>query len=177
VIPAISKIGKQGGVVTALKTILFTIIAPGTVTVLVPYLLRASGFEILALPLGNWHAVGVMFILIGGAIYLWCAWDFTFKGKGTPNPDAPPTELVVSGLYKFVRNPMYVGVVSVVFGEAIWFESTTLLVYAVLLLLGFHLRVVQYEEPVLRQQFGEPYVRYCSSVPRWIPRRLQSAQR
>jgi protein-S-isoprenylcysteine O-methyltransferase Ste14 len=132
----------------------------------------------LALPLGNWRVLGAVFIVLGAAIYLWCAWDFTFKGKGTPNPDAPPTELVVSGLYRFVRNPMYVGVVSVVFGEAIWFESTTLIVFAALLLLGFHLRVVQYEEPVLRRQFGESYVRYCSTVPRWIPgRRLLSKQR
>jgi protein-S-isoprenylcysteine O-methyltransferase Ste14 len=156
---------------TALKTILFTIIAPGTVTVLVPCLLRASGFEISTLPLDNWRVLGVALILVGGAIYLWCAWDFTFKGKGTPNPDAPPTELVVSGLYRFVRNPMYVGVGSVVFGEAIWFESTTLLIFAGLLPLAFHLRVIHFEEPVLRHQFGETYMRYCDTVPRWIPNR------
>ena len=152
-----------------LKTLIFTVLVPGTVTVLVPYLLLSSGFELFSIEISIFRFLGLVPILLGTLMYLSCAWDFTFVGKGTPAPIDPPKELVVRGLYRFVRNPMYAGVALVLFGEAVLFQSGMLFVYAALVLLGFHLFVVCYEEPTLRRKFGESYEQYCRRVPRWVP--------
>lgn len=101
---------------------------------------------------------------------VWCFWDFLAKGKGTPAPMDPPKELVVSGLYKYVRNPMYVGVLFVILGHFLWFGFWNLLIYAALVLLAFHSFVIFYEEPNLKQRFGAAYEEYLKRVPRWIPR-------
>ena len=154
----------------ALKTLVFTILVPGTVTVLVPYLLLSSGSARFSLAIGPVRYFGWVPILFGASMYLWCAWDFTFAGKGTPAPIDAPKELVVRGLYRIVRNPMYLGVLFVVLGEALVFGSPSLLGYAVLLLTVFHLFIVFYEEPTLRRKFGASYERYCDSVSRWVPR-------
>lgn len=95
---------------------------------------------------------------------------FVRRGRGTLVPTAPTQELVISGLYRFVRNPMYVGVLAVVLGEALLFGSPWLLSWAALLAIVFHLFVVAYEEPTLRRAYGEEYDRFCAQVPRWIPR-------
>ena len=153
-----------------LRTFLFTILAPGTVTVLIPYLLlsaRRGGVAVL----GPLRFLGFAPLLLGVAIYVWCARDFATRGQGTPAPYDPPRRLVMSGFYQFVRNPIYVGVLLIVLGEAILFHAPALLPYAALLFLAFHLRVLSYEEPTLRRMFGEAYVRYCAAVPRWLPRR------
>ena len=152
-----------------LKTLIFTVVVPGTVTVWIPYSLLPSRSEPFSVDFGVFRFLGLVPILLGALIYFWCAWDFTFTGRGTPAPIDPPKELVVRGLYRHVRNPMYVGVSLVIFGEFVLFEATILLVYAVLLLLGFHLFIVFYEEPTLRQKFGKLYDQYCQAVPRWIP--------
>jgi protein-S-isoprenylcysteine O-methyltransferase Ste14 len=108
--------------------------------------------------------------LLGAAIYFWCAWDFTFAGKGTPAPIYPPKELVATGLYRYVRNPMYAGILTLLLGEALFFASWRLLEYAGFVFLAFHLFVTLYEEPALRQKFGDSYKRYCATVSRWIPK-------
>jgi protein-S-isoprenylcysteine O-methyltransferase Ste14 len=154
--------------VALIKTIIFTILVPGTVTVLVPYWLLSSSPS-PPLRLGPFRYFGLIPILIGAAIYFWCAWDFTFAGRGTPAPIDPPKELVVRGLYRYVRNPMYVGILSILVGEALLFSSRTLLVYTVIVFTLFFLFVTIYEEPHLKKKFGEPYRRYCNSVPRWLP--------
>ena len=154
----------------ALKTSLFTILVPGTVTVLVPYLLLTSGFQLFPMENGAWRILGLPPVLLGALTYLWCAWDFTFTGRGTPAPIDPPKELVVKGLYRYVRNPMYVGITLILTGEALLFESAVLVLYAGLLLVCAHLFIVYYEEPTLRRLFGASYESYCKSVPRWIPR-------
>ena len=153
----------------ALKTLIFTVVAPGTVTVIVPYWLLSSGVKLFSVEIGVFRFLGVAPILLGVLIYLRCAWDFTFVGRGTPAPLDPPKQLVISGLYRWLRNPMYLGVALMLFGEAVLFESALLFGYAALALLGFHLRVVHYEEPALRRKFGESYEQYCNSVPRWVP--------
>ena len=154
---------------TALKTLLFTILVPGTVALLAPWALLANVPEPLAVELGWSRWLGLALILVGAAVYFRCAWDFTFAGKGTPAPWDPPRRLVAGGLYQLSRNPMYVGVVTVLAGEAVICQSSVLLVYALAVAAGFHLRVLYYEEPVLRLKFGEPYERYCRAVPRWLP--------
>ena len=154
----------------ALKTLLFTILAPGTVTVLVPYLLLTSGFQLFPVEIGALRILGLPPILLGALTYLWCAWDFTFTGRGSPAPIDPPKELVVKGLYRYVRNPMYVGITLILLGEALLFESAVLFLYAGLLLVCANPFIVYYEEPTLKRLFGASYESYCKSVPRWIPR-------
>jgi protein-S-isoprenylcysteine O-methyltransferase Ste14 len=95
---------------------------------------------------------------------------FAWKGLGTPAPIAPTKHLVVSGFYRYVRNPMYVGVVSAILGQALLFGDVRLLAYAAAVWLATFLFVVVYEEPALRRQFGEEYANFRKHVPRWIPR-------
>ena len=152
-----------------LRSIFFTFLLPGTVTVLVPYWIisstRAAGF-------GNnpLRYLGSPLILIGAAGLLWCIWDFFSAGRGTLAPIDPPRRLVVRGLYRYVRNPMYVSVMTILLGEAIFFESTAILFEAGVFIFLAHSFVVLYEEPVLQQKFGESYEGYKQTVGRWIPR-------
>jgi protein-S-isoprenylcysteine O-methyltransferase Ste14 len=109
--------------------------------------------------------------MIGGAAaLLYCIWEFFSRGRGTLAPVDPPKNLVVRGLYQYVRNPMYVSVVTVLLGEAIFFLSVPVLIEAGIFVLMVHLFVVFYEEPVLKRQFGESYERCFQTVGRWIPR-------
>jgi protein-S-isoprenylcysteine O-methyltransferase Ste14 len=151
-----------------LKTLLFTLLAPCSVTLAVPYLLLRSRAEIFPVHWNSLQLAGIVLIIAGVAIYIWCAGDFISKGKGTPAPYEPPKELVIKGLYRYSRNPMYVGVLSVVAGEALFFTSLSILIYTLALLLLFHLRVTLYEEPTLKRLFGQSFDDYCGRVPRWL---------
>lgn len=146
------------------KTLLFTVVMPGTVGVYVPQALKSGG---LALPVVL-RTAGMALFAGGVAIYLWCAWNFVTKGLGTPAPIDAPRVLVVRGPYLFTRNPMYVGVLAVIFGQAIYYNSRSVGMYGALVLLAFHLFVRVYEEPTLRRQFGSQYEEYSRKVPRWI---------
>ena len=101
---------------------------------------------------------------------IWCFWDFLAKGGGTPAPVEPPRELVVAGLYKYVRNPMYVGVLLMIIGHFLWFGYWNLLIYAAVVFIAFNTFVAFYEEPNLKTRFGTTYEDYLKRVPRWIPR-------
>ena len=155
-----------------LKTIVFTFLVPGSVTILVPYLLLSSR-PVPPLELGPVRYFGTLPILVGAAIYFWCAWDFTFAGRGTPAPIDPPKELVVRGLYRYVRNPIYIGILLILLGEALLFASQRLFAYLAVMFIVYFLVVVLYEEPTLKHKFGESYRKYCKDVPRWIPVRLR----
>ncbi len=153
----------------ALKTLIFSILVPGSVAGFVPWLLlQGSGGAVLLLP-SIWM-VGFLPLLLGVGLYLWCAGAFTFIGKGTPAPIDAPKVLVIQGPYQWVRNPMYLAVLSVVIGEAILFRSLLLVEYALLVWLVVHLFVVFVEEPSLRGQFGGSYETYLHTVRRWLPR-------
>jgi protein-S-isoprenylcysteine O-methyltransferase Ste14 len=102
---------------------------------------------------------------------LWCAADFVRKGQGTPAPIDPPKKLVTSGLYRYVRNPMYLGALLFSFGNVLWYGSPLLLGYVAFLWMGFQGFIFAYEEPHLRKTFGQAYLDYCQATPRWIPRR------
>lgn len=154
---------------TALKTLLWSVFVPGTLTIVVPYLLLTSKLELFPMRLSSLRFVGLIPIASGALLYLWCAWDFTFAGKGTPAPFDPPKEMVVRGLYRYVRNPMYVAALLLIVGVAIQFESALILIYAGVVFTFFHLWVRFYEEPTLRRKFGASYERYCMKVSRWIP--------
>ena len=152
-----------------LRTILFTLLVPGTVLVLVP--LALVRLEVgPRLDLGPARYLGLVPLLAGLAVILWCFADFIRRGRGTPAPYDPPRELVVAGLYRWVRNPQYVGVVLAVVGEALLTGAAILFGYAAVLAVAYHLFVRYYEEPTLGRLFGEAYARYRAAVPRWLPR-------
>ncbi len=113
--------------------------------------------------------MGLIPITIGVLAYIWCVRDFIIIGKGTPLPLNPPRELVSKGLYKVVRNPIYLGVLFILIGESILFGSVLLIIYTLVILLLFHLFIVYYEEPYLKKKFGESYKNYYYRTPRWIP--------
>ena len=152
----------------ALKTLIFTILVPGTILGIVPWLLLQSSGEAVMPSLSIW-LIGLLPFCLGVILYFWCAGAFTFIGKGTPAPIDAPIFLVKAGPYRWVRNPMYIGVLSVWFGEAILFHSLLLAGCGVLIASIVHLFVVLYEEPTLRRQFGETYETYLRMVPRWLP--------
>lgn len=153
-----------------LKTGIFTIFVPGTVAFYVPLRLVGAERHWRDWPSASWQFFGIPLLFFGICVYLWCAWDFAVTGLGTPAPIDAPRVLVVKGLYRFVRNPMYVGVLSTILGWAIWFASRRTLIYLAGVWLAFHLFVLLFEEPVLRGKFGPSYEDYCRRVHRWLPR-------
>jgi protein-S-isoprenylcysteine O-methyltransferase Ste14 len=116
------------------------------------------------------HAEAWAVFGFGLAIATWCAVEFALRGLGTPAPFDPPKRLVVTGLYRFVRNPMYVGLGIALIGEA-WLTGRIEIIYEMLVLLvAVTVFVLFQEEPALRRTFGDDYVDYCRNVGRWIPR-------
>ena len=157
----------------ALKTLIFTILVPGTVAFVLPWLLLGQPSS-LGLLFPSFWLLGFLPLLLGVWLYLWCAAAFTFIGKGTPAPIDAPIFLVKAGPYQWVRNPMYLAVLAMVIGQAILFRSFLLLGYALLVWGVVHLFVVFVEESSLRHQFGESYETYLHTVPRWLPRFLKT---
>ena len=149
-----------------LKNVLFTLVVPGTVAFYFPLLIAAD----LPPAAGPRFLVALALLAAGTAIYLWCVWDFATFGRGTPAPIDAPKRLVVRGLYRYVRNPMYVGVLTVLAGWMVLFGSPELIAYGLCVGIAFHLFVVLYEERRLGQLFGAEYHDYCARVGRWLPR-------
>lgn len=149
-----------------IKNLFFTLIVPGTVSVYFPIWITRE--QQPASGLGSIAAVAVF--ALGGAIYAWCLWDFASFGRGTPLPIEPPKKLVIRGLYRYSRNPMYTGVLIVIFGWSILFASAILAAYAFAVGTCFQLFIIIYEEPHLKKKFGQQYEQYCARVGRWLPR-------
>lgn len=146
-----------------LRALLAFLVLPGVVAGLLPWLItRADPWRGAGNLLG-WVALGP-----GLLILLRCARDFYVAGKGTLAPWDPPRRLVMVGLYRFSRNPMYVGVLLLVAGQAVLAGSHLLGLYAALFAILFHLRVVRFEEPWLEQRFGEEWAAYRVQVRRWV---------
>jgi protein-S-isoprenylcysteine O-methyltransferase Ste14 len=149
----------------ALRVFAAFLVLPGIFAFLLPLLIaRIDPVRLLG------HSLGAAVVVAGVLILLWCVRDFFVQGRGTLAPWDPPRQLVVAGLYRYVRNPMYVGVVILVIGWALVKGSPMVGIYAVMLAVMFHLRVVTREEPWLAERFGTEWVRYASAVPRWLPR-------
>jgi len=156
-----------------LKNALFTVVVPGVVAVYFP-LTMAAGPEAL---LDRWtlgRTIALVPLAAGTALYLWCLWEFAAYGRGTPAPFDAPRQLVVRGPYRWVRNPMYLGVELVIVGWSVLFRSVSVALYAVVVGLAFHGFVVLYEEPALRRKFGACYRKYCEQVGRWWPTRQKT---
>lgn len=147
-----------------LKAVLAFLTLPGMVAFAVPlFLFRPATPG----PLAVWS---VPLLAVGSALLLWCVGEFYLTGRGTLAPWSPPRHLVVSGVYRVSRNPMYVAVVLILAGWAVGFRSRALTIYAVTVMLAFHLRVVFGEEPWLARRYGEEWMRYRARVPRWLGR-------
>ncbi len=149
-----------------LRNLAFTVVVPGAGGVYFPWLILTRHGE-LPRP-AAWYAVAV--IACGLVLYLSCVWVFGAVGRGTPGPWDPPRQVIRVGPYRWVRNPIYIGALLIVSGEAWLFLSLRLLLYVAVLAVAFHLLVAGYEEPRLQARFGETYETYLSAVPRWVPR-------
>jgi len=150
-----------------LRSLLFLILIPGTVAGYIPWRILRARHELALSDLSIRSALAAGLALLGIGVLLVCVWDFFQAGRGTLAPFDPPKQLVVRGLYRFTRNPMYNGVTALLLGEAWFFHSSGLFQYALVIFIMFHLMVVIYEEQALEAQFGESYCAYRAAVPRW----------
>jgi protein-S-isoprenylcysteine O-methyltransferase Ste14 len=153
--------------VLALRALFFLVLVPGTVAGYLPYRILSGAGKWRRPELSVSSAAAMLLVLAGAAVLLACVWEFFARGRGTLAPVDPPRELVVGGLYRWTRNPMYNGVLTFLVGEAWLFSSPVLLGYGALFLATVHLFVVLYEEPDLAARFGDSYASYRRAVPRW----------
>jgi protein-S-isoprenylcysteine O-methyltransferase Ste14 len=144
------------------RALLAFLALPGVVAYLVPWLFLP--------PANEWsiHLIGLLPFALGTTLLLWCVRDFYVSGKGTLAPWSPPQNLVVTGLYRYSRNPMYLAVVLILCGWALMFRSASLAIYALVVVVAFHLRVVLNEEPYLARTHGDRWLQYKATVPRWL---------
>lgn len=154
-------------IASLLGSAVFLVIAPGTIAGYVPWLLTRWKPGSGPLPL---RVAGAVLIAAGAGGLLDSFGRFAIQGLGTPAPVAPPAILVATGLYRYVRNPMYCAVLAAIFGQALLLARWNLLLYGAAVWAGFHAFVLLYEEPVLRSRFGADYDRFRANVPRWLPR-------
>ena len=153
-----------------LGSALFFVVAPCVLAGLIPWSMTRWEFGPAFFGLEVARSVGVLLILVGLPGLVDSFARFALQGLGTPAPIAPTKHLVVTGLYRHVRNPIYVAVVAIILGQAMLFGDWRLIVYGALLWLAFHVFVVAYEEPTLEQTFGREYEAYRANVRRWVPR-------
>ncbi len=149
---------------------IFLVVAPGFVAVLVPWWISGWRLEAPFFGITLFRFAGGLLIALGSIGLLDSFARFAMQGVGTPAPVFPTRHLVVTGLYRYVRNPMYVGVASAILGQGLFLGNGPLLEYGGVVWLLFHLFVLMYEEPTLRASFGPEYKLFCTRVPRWIPR-------
>ena len=152
----------------ALRSILWVVLLPGMVAGYVPW--RFLGLRGINLDNGSpLHLLALTLIAAGAMLLLTCIWEFAATGRGTLAPADPPRVLVVRGLYRYVRNPMYLSVTTILLGEAMLVQSRPFLTYLAVWLVCVNLFVLGYEEPALTRQFGDSYREYAKSVNRWLP--------
>lgn len=152
-----------------LRNLIFTILQPGIVAGLIPFLILGKDAEyILTTSWELHHYMGLFIFTAGLIIMLTCIAGFAVKGRGTLSPADPTQKLVISGLYRFSRNPMYLGVLLLLAGETLFFQSVYLLIYSLIVATSFNLFVIFREEPRLQKDFGDAYKEYCRKVRRWL---------
>ena len=152
----------------ALGSLLFLLVAPGVMAGLIPWAL--TGWRVEGDPSWVAAAAGWLLVVAGSAALLHAFARFVVEGVGTPAPVAPTRHLVVGGLYRHVRNPMYIAVASVIAGQALILGRPALLLYAVAFGAVVWAFVHWYEEPTLAETYGEEYAAYRRAVPGWHPR-------
>ena len=152
----------------ALKTLLYMGTMHGFFTFYFPYQLASLEMPFFDFSILRYFALPLW--ITGVLSIIWCSVDFIHRGHGTPAHLDPPKTLIVSGLYRYIRNPIYLGALLVVLGYILWFGSRLLVIYFLFAVFAFHILIILVEEPVLRNMFGMEYEEYCKNVPRWIPR-------
>jgi protein-S-isoprenylcysteine O-methyltransferase Ste14 len=150
-----------------LRALLFVLVVPGTVAGWLPWQIAGAPLNVWGASYGAWR-LGAVAVLAGWIVLLWCAREFALRGRGTPGPWDAPRQLVITGLYRFTRNPMYVAVFTAILGQAVWFHSRRVAWYALVVAIAFNLMVMFYEEPTLEQTFGSQYTEYRRCVRRWF---------
>jgi len=153
-----------------LGSAVFFLIAPTTLAGVVPWMMSQWSLQAPFCDLQPIRWLGVVLILLGIPVLVDTFARFALQGGGTPAPVAPPQHLVITGPNRYVRNPIYLALVAIVLGQGLLLGNASLLVYGVLLWVGFHIFVLAYEEPTLRETFGAEYDTYCANVSRWLPR-------
>lgn len=151
-----------------LRSAFFTVLMPGSVLIWIPAWLSTLEGDRFDLHVARW--VGLPLVVAGASALLWCIWNFGRSGRGTLAPLDPPRFVVRGGLFRHVRNPMYVAVLTALVGETVLFESARIAVWAAVVATAFVVWVRAYEEPTLRRRFGADYDAYAMTVPRWLPR-------
>ena len=155
--------------IASLGTLLFLLLIIPFWLIWIPHRILLSSENIYRFDIGVYRHLGLAPIVLVVVIFIICSGSFVFVGKGTPIPFTPTKELIVTGIYRFVRNPLYIAGVLVLVGEAILFQSLGIFIYC-LITFGVFNVVVRIEETRLAEKFGVKYEQYCKSVPRWIPR-------
>lgn len=156
--------------IAVLGSAVFFVVAPCTLAGFVPWSITGWQLRPPFFGLELTRGLGAILILAGVPGVVDSFARFALQGLGTPAPIAPTRHLVVSGLYRYVRNPIYVAVIAIILGQAVLMSDSRLVIYGALLWLFFHIWVVAYEEPTLEQTFGREYEAFRAAVPRWIPR-------
>jgi protein-S-isoprenylcysteine O-methyltransferase Ste14 len=152
-----------------LRNLFFTILQPGVVAGLIPYLVIGNQWDdVFVSRPGFPQYAAVILFATGFIILLNCIYRFASEGRGTLSPLDPTRKLVMKGLYKYSRNPMYIGVILMLIAEAILFRSVTLWIYSAIVFSAFNLFILLHEEPRMRRDFGDVYLDYCRKVRRWI---------
>ncbi len=158
-----------GSVWLAVRSLAWTVLLPGMVAGYLPW--RYFGMNQVRLDLLRpTHLLAATLIIFGAVLLTLCIWEFAHSGRGTLAPVDPPRELVVRGLYRYVRNPMYLSVTAIVLGETLFTQSRALFAYWIVWFIAANVFVLGYEEPTLRRRFGSSYERYTQEVGRWLPR-------
>ena len=153
----------------ALRNLFFVLLQPGIVAGLAPYMIAKRSFnEAFENSFVLYHFIGLPVFIAGVFITLHCVVRFAIDGLGTLSPADPTKRLVTQGLYRFSRNPMYVGVMLMLIGEVVFTQAANLLFYSISIFVSFNLFIAYREEPRLKRDFGQDYVDYCNKVRRWI---------
>ena len=152
-----------------LRNLLFTLLQPGMVAGIIPYFILGNRAKnVFGQSFQYYQVAGALLFLLGFLVMITCIISFAVNGKGTLSPVDPTKKLVTTGLYRFSRNPMYVGVMLILAGEALFFLSPDLLIYACMVFAAFFLFILLHEEPRLEKDFGAEYANYCKRVKRWF---------
>ncbi len=152
-----------------LKSLVYLIVVATSLFVALPLALWSFTREFLTFRFGAYRFLGFIPLALGAAFTLWATVYLPLFGKGTPAHSDPPKKLVTTGPFKYTRNPMYLGAILTLIGQAVILESPIIFLLAVLMWLLFYLLVAYYEEPDLRKRFGQAYEEYSMTVPRWLP--------